>query len=300
MMRRPVHVRVRRVELPDRLPQHVDQLVVRGDPVQEGPVAGDGGRPVRAVEVLAPEVVPHEARALLEHLPPLRPRVEFAAEAAEVHRDFGVVAVGLMVRLLDPDLVPVAHHQAFAVSADGRAVAALDHHGQLAGLEGEVLDVVLHLALHPGTCRPEFSGGAQRQPDQAILGGLERGVAGRDDGQRHHAVLHAVEVEDHRGGGLLRGARVLGVSVLLPLVLLVLVLVVGLADRPAVRGGAERGGLGGPQRHEPRPRRVGEGQVEAEFVVGGVDGAAGEEAQVLPVRREHRREVVELAAGQRE
>src|SRR5690606_7671441 len=64
-------VGVRGAEFALHLPQQVHQVVVGGEPGEDGAVAVQDGVPVDAVELRVPEVVAHDAARLVEHLPPL-------------------------------------------------------------------------------------------------------------------------------------------------------------------------------------------------------------------------------------
>ena len=259
-------------------------------PVHDRPVPVEHRGPVDAVQVRAPVVVAHDPPVLLEHLVPLGDRVELEAQPLEVDLDeVGVVGLDGAVGGADGHVVPAAHHDPLAVTADRDAVRPLDQLDELALDEGEELDdVPRRLALHPGpagTERRRLPGLAD--PQHAVPRRLQVAVAARRDGEGHQPLLEVRDVDEHGGcrgrvGGRGRG----GVRLL--------------ADPPAVRARPEGGRLGGPQRDEVGPDGAAEPQVEDVAVVAGVEGAGRQEGQVAAVGAERGRGVVEAPAGQRD
>ena len=149
------HVGVRRVELADHLPQHVDEIVVRGDALEQRPIEVDDPRPVDAVHVGAPEVVGHQAHRLFEHLTPLGHRVELEVQSADVDRHVvGVVGLHGVVGRPHRQRLLLADDHTAAVAAR-RVAVGLAEHLQLALREGEVLQQIRRLVGHAGapTCR---------------------------------------------------------------------------------------------------------------------------------------------------
>ncbi len=256
-----------------------------GAPVHDRAVAVEDAVPVDAAHVRPPEVVPHDAAVLVEHLPPLGRRVDELAYPAEVDGDVGVAVVvvrGAPVAgdYLQPPVGPQQHP--LAVAADLEVV----------GVDGEVLDallgevVPLQLGLGLGVVRggpgrAEHAGDRVAQPEHAVLGGPQVGVARGLDREGHDAVGEALEVDAGGGGALAVGG-------LLP---------VGRLEGPAVPLRPERGRGGRREGDEVRPGAFDEGQVEDVLVVDRVEGAGRQEREVLAVGRERGSVVLEAQRG---
>ncbi len=278
-------VGVRGAQLAVDLPEQVDEVVVGGEPVQDRPVAVEHGGPVGAAEVGPPEVVAHEAAGLVVHLPPLGGRVDGPPDAGEVDGDVGVaVLVGGGAAVAGDDLEPAVGPQQhpLAVAGDGVVV----------GVPGEVFDALLDevVALQVGLGIGVLGGGARgaedalegvAQPQHAVLGGPQGGVAGGLDGERDDPVGESVQVDTGGGGALAVGGLVL----------------VGRVEGAAVPLRSERGRGGRRERDQMRAYAADERQVEDVFVVDRVEGAGGEERQVLAVEGEGGREVAEAQRG---
>ncbi len=252
-----------------------------GHAVQHRAVAVEGPGPVHSAHVGAPEVVPHDAAGLLVHLPPLGGRVDEVAYPAEVDGDVGVAVV--VVRG-----APVAgdHLQAVVRPEEDALAVAADL--EVVGVGGQMLHaaldqvVALQVGLGVGVLRggaggAEFTGDGVAQPEHAVLGGAQVGVAGGLDGERHDPVGEPFEVDP---GG--RGALAVGRLVLVRRV-----------DGPPVPLRSERRGRGRGQRDQVRAGTGHEGQVEDVLVIDRVEGAGGEEGEVLAVLGERRRVVLE-------
>lgn len=202
-------VGVRGAQLAVHLPQEVDQVVVGGDAVQDGPVAVQDAVPVDAVHVGPPVVVAHDAAGLVEHLPPLGGRFDGLPDPAQVDGDVGVavlVAGGPPVAGddLEPAVGPQQHPLAVAADLEVVGVAA----EVLDALLGEV--VALQLGVRVGVLRvgaggAEDAGERVAQPQDAVLGGAQPGVAGGLDREGHDAVGEALDVDPGGGGALAVG-----------------------------------------------------------------------------------------------
>ncbi len=154
----------------------------------------------------------------------------------------------------------------------------------LDALLGEVVALQLGLGLgvvRGGPGRAEDTGDRVPQPQDTVLGGAQVGVAGRLDRERHDAVGEAFQVDAGGGGAL-------AVRGLLP---------IGRLEGPAVPLRPERGGGGRRERDEVRPGALHEGQVEDVLVVDRVEGTGRQEREVLAVRGEGGRVVLEAQRG---
>ena len=270
-------VGVRGVEFGVRLPQHVDEIVVRGNPLHQRPVAGAHRCPVDAVHILTPVVVPHQAGVLVEHLQPLIAAGLLAAQPGQVHGNT-IVFIGFRAGGLHPQIVTTAHDQLFAVAADSRIIAGVDHNGQLALLDVVGLNTVFHLLAGDASCAEHPGVRGKTPPHHSLRDGGKAVVASCGNRQRDHPVLDTVDIQDD----------VLSISGLLVWFSVFLVRLLGLAvaDRPAINGGAERYGVLRAQRNHIGPHRVGEPQIKVDLVVGGVDGPARQEIQIPAVQAE--------------
>lgn len=278
-------VGVRGAEFAVHLPEEVDEVVMGGDAVQDRAVAVEDAVPVDTAHVRAPEVVPHDAAGLLVHLPPLGRGVDGLPDAAEVDRDVRVavvVARGTAVARYDLQPAVGPQQDPLAVAADGEVV----------GVGGEVFEallgevVALEVGLGVGIVRGG-PGGAEdaldgvAQPQHAVLGRAQVGVASGLHREGHDPVGEAFEVDP---GG--RGALAVGGLVL-----------VGGLEGPAVALRAEGGRGGRGQGDQVRAVADHERQVEDVLVVDRVEGAVGQEGQVLAVEGEGRGVVLEAQRG---
>ncbi|OFA59558.1 hypothetical protein BEN35_02095 [Streptomyces fradiae] len=283
---------VRGAQLALDLPEQVDQVAVRGHPVQHRPVALQDAVPVDASEVGPPEVVPHQPAGLRVHLPPLGGRVDREADPGEVDGD--VVVAVVVARLV------VGRHHAELRAGGEQDPLAVAGDRVVVGVIGQMLEPLLDEVVavqgggRPGGVRGQ--GGAEHaaqrvaQPQDAALGGPQGGVAGGLDGERHDAVGESVQIDpgDGHRGGAGRGGRAA----------LALVAVVALGrGRAAVALRAERRGRGGGERDQMRPAGAHERQVEDMDVIDRVEGAFGEEGQMPAVGGEGGREVAEAQRG---
>ncbi len=274
-------VGVRGAELALHLPEQVDQVVVGGEPLDDRAVAVQDGLPVDAAEVGAPEVVPHQAPGLVEHLPPLGGRVDEVVDPAEVHGDL-VVAGGPPVARHHPEPPAAPHRQPLAVAADRVGVDVLAQ-----GVQPQLGQVVaLQVALGPGVVgggprRAEHALDRVPQPQHAVLRGAQRGVPGCLHREGHDPVGEALGVDPGGGGALALRRLVL----------------VGRVHRASVPLRAERGRRGGGEGDQVGAVGSDEGQVEGVLVVDRVEGARRQEGEVLAVGGEGGREVPEPQRG---
>ena len=142
-----------RPELAVHLPEQVDEVVVRGEPVDQRTVPlGDAG-PVHALHVRPPVVVAHQPPGLVEHLPPFGLRLHLHPDPFEIYlEDVRVlVLLRLAVRGHDAHLVLVDDDEPEPVTAHLHPVDRLRELVDLAGRQVDVLELRPgRLVLHPG------------------------------------------------------------------------------------------------------------------------------------------------------
>jgi len=300
---------VRGRELALDLPQQVDEVVGGGDRVDQRPVTVQRAGPVEAVEVRAPEEVPHPPAGLGVLLRPLRARVDVRAGPAQVHRQASVAVPGAVLRVRrgravgreDQQIVSGPDDQAPAVPADPDG---LDVRGELDDfpvverpplqdrLGGRVGDRCAVVAEHPGAAGPQpddaavdrcqtgQTAGLDRERTDAV--GRARGVDGGARGRRRRASSPGGRVHG-RGDVGRRNDQLLGAGPRFR--------VAALAGRVEQRRGGRR------QRRQVGPAAAGEVHVEHDGVVGGVQAADGQEREVQAVGGERRLGVGEPQRG---
>ncbi len=304
-----VLVGVAGAELALELPEQVRELGARAHPVQQRPVAVAHADPVHLGHVGGPEVVALEAPGLVEHLAPLGHRVHGDAQAPEVDPPGAavhpvVLLGGLVAGGDDAQLaaLAVAHRRGVLGEPEVEHRAGELLHRLLLQVEGKEPAGELHVGVVA-----EGAGDGPHGPQGLALHGGELAEAPLGDREGDDALGDPVEVDLHRGGGVVVVgvvALALGLgAVLLVLAVLLLLVVLGLQGPRLQHEG--RGHVGA-QAQGVGLLALGEAEVEVEPVVDGIEGAAGEEVEPLALGvpggvrvLEHRAgDGVDLARGQ--
>ena len=229
------HVRVRRAELAQHLPEQVGEVARAADPVEQRPVVAEYAVPVHPGHVRIPEIPAQVPPCLAVGVPPQRGRVGLEPGPGQVDGDGLPRVVVLARRRDDPQLVVVADDDPGAVAADAEPVQPAGQLLDLALAQVEALQRRTRpVVVRAGAALAEHAGDRLAQPRQPALDRAQGAVTRLLHREGHHPPGQAVRVD--RDGHLGRG-----------------ILVVVLAQWPAARRRAER------RRGSVRPAAPGRG-----------------------------------------